>query len=173
MSTEQPAKQNSWRNLTWFVFFVYSAVLVKIIVIKNLQFFIESLRQTWRHRGYHSSSATQNWVAFRNIKILLFSKNVSFATAFLNVGGNIILFIPFGILIPVLLNGANKFLKTLFLGFFLSACFEFFQLLTGCGEFDVDDIILNTTGTFLGLACYSLIKVLRPTHSSASQRITP
>ncbi len=122
---------------------------------------MERIRITWRHGGYQRSSATQNWVPFKNIKNML-SGRANFTTAFENVGGNIIIFIPFGILVPLLLKGKYKFLKTLFLGFALSAFFEFFQLYTGCGQFDVDDIILNTAGTLAGLIFFGLGSLLKP-----------
>ena len=41
---------------------------------------------------------------------------------------------------------------------FLSLAFETTQLLTGLGVFDVDDIILNTSGGALGYIIYAIIK---------------
>jgi len=92
--------------------------------------------------------------------------HVSSSDAFLNIGGNILLFVPFGMLAPFLLNGKYKALKTIFGGFVLSVIFESIQLYTGCGQFDVDDIMLNTTGAIIGVLLYWPLSPLLPRHTS-------
>ncbi len=136
--------------LLWLLFAVYSVILVKIIVIKKTRFFINSLRQTWHHGGFQKAAAPPNWTIFKTIKIYL-SPNVNKLEAFANVGGNIIIFIPFGFLVATLLKGRHKAIKTIVFGFLLSSGFEFFQLYTSCGNFDIDDILLNTAGTIMGV----------------------
>ena len=116
---------------------------------------MSSLRQTWRQGGHFKSSPYTNREPFKTIKLYM-SSNVGFRTAFENVGGNIIIFFPFGILVALLLNGKYSGVKAMLLGMLLSAFFECFQLYTGCGEFDVDDIILNTLGTIIGVALFWL-----------------
>ena len=74
----------------------------------------------------------------REAKILLF-----------NVGGNILLFIPLGIILYEFL-GKRKMLFYLLTGFLLSLTVETLQLSIHTGTFDVDDLIWNTTGTVLG-----------------------
>jgi glycopeptide antibiotics resistance protein len=143
------------KYVLWFIFFVYSAILVKIIIIKKTGFFIHSLRQTWRHGGFKKTATPPNWTIFKTINNYL-SPNANKFEAFANVGGNIIIFIPFGILVAMLLKGRYKAIKTIFLGFLLSTGFEFFQLYTSCGNFDIDDIILNTAGTIIGVVFWSI-----------------
>ena len=75
-----------------------------------------------------------------------------------NIGGNIIGFIPFGILLPVLFLSLRKIWKTVFTVFCISLLFETTQLLTGLGVFDVDDLILNTAGGLLGYIIYLTIR---------------
>jgi glycopeptide antibiotics resistance protein len=41
--------------------------------------------------------------------------------------------------------------KILIAGFLISLGYETMQLLTGLGVFDVDDLILNTAGAFVGI----------------------
>lgn len=69
--------------------------------------------------------------------------------------GNIVAFIPFGILIPKLLN--IDFKKFVFL--FISAIFllEILQSITRLGAFDINDIISNTLGATIGYIMYKKV----------------
>ncbi|WP_193726879.1 VanZ family protein [Paenibacillus guangzhouensis] len=68
-----------------------------------------------------------------------------------NLFGNIILFMPLGVFIP-LLN--QRYLRVANLVIFVAVLIfvvECIQMLTYVGSFDVDDIMLNTLGAWLGL----------------------
>ena len=72
-----------------------------------------------------------------------------------NLAGNIILFIPFGILLPL----AFKIeWKTIFLGCLVSCFIEAVQFAFAMGAADVDDIILNTLGAVIGYLIYIIVK---------------
>lgn len=64
---------------------------------------------------------------------------------------NILLFIPFGMLMPLCLKKVPIWGMTL-IGFSLSLCIEILQLLTARGYFQTDDLIMNTFGCLSG-AC--------------------
>ena len=76
----------------------------------------------------------------------------------LNLGGNVIGFIPFGALLPAVSRNPSGFLRTAFIGFELSLMVELTQLTLKVGSCDVDDILLNTLGCCLGYGLYRLIK---------------
>ncbi|MBA9049617.1 MULTISPECIES: VanZ family protein [Streptomyces] len=67
------------------------------------------------------------------------------------IGGNILLGVPFGILVPVLAPGARGIWRVLLLTATVMLLVEMAQgaLVTG-RAFDVDDVILNTSGALLG-----------------------
>ncbi|GCB43637.1 VanZ family protein [Streptomyces sp. NL15-2K] len=67
------------------------------------------------------------------------------------IGGNLLLGVPFGILVPVLAPRARGILRVLLLTAFVMLLVEFAQgaLVTG-RAFDIDDVILNTTGALVG-----------------------
>ena len=71
-----------------------------------------------------------------------------------NLLGNLFGFIPFGFLVPVLLPWFRHGFKILLAGFLLSLGYEATQLSLGLGIFDVDDLILNTAGSFIGYAIF-------------------
>ncbi|SEP72300.1 VanZ like family protein [Streptomyces sp. yr375] len=67
------------------------------------------------------------------------------------IGGNVLLGVPFGILVPVVAPRARGVLRVLLLTAAVMLLVEFAQgaLVTG-RAFDIDDVILNTTGALLG-----------------------
>jgi glycopeptide antibiotics resistance protein len=67
-----------------------------------------------------------------------------------NIAGNIVLFVPLGIFLPILMPAFQSINKILAIGFFLSLSFELIQLITVLGFFDIDDTILNTLGALIG-----------------------
>ena len=71
--------------------------------------------------------------------------------AFKQIGGNILLGVPFGVLAPVVTPLTRGFLRILLLTAVVMLLVEVAQgaLVTG-RAFDIDDVILNTTGALLG-----------------------
>lgn len=67
------------------------------------------------------------------------------------IGGNILLGVPFGVLVPVLAPRARGILRVLLLTASVMLLVEFAQgaLITG-RAFDIDDVILNTSGALVG-----------------------
>lgn len=67
---------------------------------------------------------------------------------------NILLFVPLGMLLPVVKESFGTLKKNLILGIILSLSIESLQILTKRGWFDVDDVINNTLGTVIGFILY-------------------
>lgn len=78
-----------------------------------------------------------------------------------NFYGNILLFIPFGLLLVLLSNRCRKLHVTLLAGAGLSLFIELMQLFGTRGT-DIDDVMLNTAGTFLGYLAGRLLLFLAP-----------
>ncbi|OME89728.1 MULTISPECIES: VanZ family protein [Paenibacillus] len=78
----------------------------------------------------------------------------------INIVGNIAVFVPFGVLIPVVFR--IRYIKML--GFFLVGLFvlEMAQLISRRGSLDVDDFILNSVGVTIG---YGLLGVIMKSRS--------
>ncbi|WP_062304807.1 VanZ family protein [Demequina subtropica] len=79
----------------------------------------------------------------------------------LNLVGNIVLFIPFGTVVALMTRRgiAMRVVTATFLGAALSAAIESTQYLLGRVA-DVDDIILNTSGAFLGALAAGVVLAL-------------
>ena len=67
---------------------------------------------------------------------------------------NILLFVPLGMLLPVVKESFGTLKKNLILGIILSLSIESLQILTKRGWFDVDDVINNTLGAVIGVILY-------------------
>jgi glycopeptide antibiotics resistance protein len=95
-----------------------------------------------------------NLVPFKTISLYL-SGNADWFVSFYNLTANVGLFVPFGVLMAV---WTRRFLTRAFLPFALISCIEITQLLTNRGSLDVDDLILNVLGFYIG---YSLVPIVR------------
>lgn len=76
--------------------------------------------------------------------------------AVVNLAGNILLFLPLGLLLPQAFQKAPRLWKTLLTAALLICAVEIAQLLTLRGSCDVDDLILNLLGTLLGYGVFRL-----------------
>ena len=70
---------------------------------------------------------------------------------------NIIMFIPYGMLIPILFGYFEKWYRCLFLGIISSLVIETAQFISARGKPQIDDIMLNTSGMMIGWLLFSLI----------------
>ena len=80
----------------------------------------------------------------------------------MNIGGNILLLLPLGLLLPILWTNLRNLNKIFLIGLFTSLSIEILQLIEnilylGFRSVDIDDVIFNVIGIILG---YSLFKVL-------------
>ena len=73
-----------------------------------------------------------------------------------NLLGNVAGFVPFGLILPLICRNARGFFFITFSGFTLSFLVEFTQLITKLGCFDIDDMILNTTGAAAGYVLFAV-----------------
>lgn len=69
---------------------------------------------------------------------------------------NILLFVPLGIMLPILWRKFRNLKNALLFGFLMSCAIELLQILT-YRTTDVNDLITNTLGTFLGFHCIKLL----------------
>lgn len=79
----------------------------------------------------------------------------------LNIIGNCAMFIPTGILTPILYKHLDSFKKTVLTGFLISLSIEIIQLPFAVRASDIDDLILNTLGVMAGYSIYALVKKLK------------
>ena len=70
---------------------------------------------------------------------------------------NVLLFIPYGFLLPMAWKRGRGWWKAVLFGFMTSLTIEALQLISGRGVFQTDDIITNTMGAFVGYIIFVLL----------------
>lgn len=129
------------KKLTRLVFIVY------IIGVLSLTFIVREtmIMRTPDNRGVILEP-------FREIDAMLHQPNHFFW--FMQISLNILLFIPFGFLPPMISERFRSLWLTTVTGFIFSAGIETMQYITGRGLTEVDDVINNTIGAFVGYMLY-------------------
>ena len=84
----------------------------------------------------------------------------------INVIGNGAMFIPTGIMTPLIYKHLDGFKKTVLTGFAISLTIEIIQLPFAVRCSDVDDLILNTLGCIAGYGILSLVRVISQKHKA-------
>ena len=79
----------------------------------------------------------------------------------LNIIGNFAMFIPTGIMTPLIYKHLDSLKKTVRTGFLISLAIEIIQLPFASRASDVDDLILNTAGCLAGYGILCLIRRIR------------
>ncbi len=81
--------------------------------------------------------------------------------------GNVVLFIPFGLLFSLLIERLRRKVKptsiilTVFVSILLSSFIELNQYLYTFRVANIDDVILNTTGGLIGAILYRILRFLK------------
>ena len=74
---------------------------------------------------------------------------------------NAFMFMPLGFLLPLIWKSFRQVKKTVVFGIFLSQTIEVCQLFCFRAT-DIDDLMMNTLGAFLGYLCWKLLKLVFP-----------
>jgi glycopeptide antibiotics resistance protein len=127
---------------------LYLAILSKLILFKYIPLSEIINHFNFTYDEYHWRS--NNFVPFKTINFYLFLADINLNIRIENLAGNIIGFMPFGFILPLLARKFQKLSTVTLATFCLSLTFELLQLIFEFGSFDVDDLILNTIGGILG-----------------------
>lgn len=76
--------------------------------------------------------------------------------------GNLLIFVPIGLLAGILFKDLRSGWKMLLVGVGISLTIEILQLILAVRVFDVDDILLNALGTWLGYLLFLGVNALPP-----------
>lgn len=131
------AKNNiSIRHFLWvYVFLFYLSLVYKVTQIATV----------WDISRY------ETWIRVNQINLTLF--DTAGSTTYLL---NIVLFMPFGFLLPTIWPQFRKMKNTVCAGFFFSLAIELNQLLNNRIT-DIDDLFTNTLGAIIGYVLYKVL----------------
>lgn len=125
-----------YKETFMFAFLLYALLLFYVVTFQDVNY------------------GTNNFIPFKEI----LRYEVGSKVFIKNIVGNIILFIPFGFFVAHLMK-SKKLYPSLVVSMITSIVIEYTQLKIG-RTFDIDDIILNITGGFLGYLIYIIIDTL-------------
>ena len=125
-----------YKELFMLTFLLYSLVLFYAVTFQDVNY------------------GTNNFVPFHEIMRYEFGSSYFIH----NILGNIIMFIPFGFFVSCIMKSKNPF-PDLFVTLVTSIVIEYTQLLIG-RTFDVDDILLNMVGGFIGYLIFVILKII-------------
>jgi len=127
------------------LFWLYMACLIYFL------FFSEHYGRTLSNREYH-----YNLELFKEIKrFWTYRKSLGLESVIVNLAGNICVFIPVGLAVPLLYERFRSFFQVALLSFEISLGAELIQLMAKVGTFDVDDLLLNTIGGCIGYVLFA------------------
>ena len=143
-----------------FLFYFYILLVIKVIIFKYPYEQLYAIMQTWRRDVILEGLGTANFIPFKTIKMYI--EYADRLNSFENLAGNILAFIPFGLMFPIVRARKKGFADVLLNALVFVIGIEVFQLFSAFGAFDVDDIILNCFGVILGYIVYRKSRELIP-----------
>jgi glycopeptide antibiotics resistance protein len=147
------------------IFLSYLLLLFKILLLSRV-----SLTELFDNERTLFSSI--NLIPFHSITEYMFSNSDSIRSfAFGNVVGNIAVFIPFGIYLP-LFKKDKRVLTNRLIILLVSLSVEIIQGLLDIGVTDIDDIILNCMGGWIGILGYRIILLILQREEKVATAIT-
>ncbi|MCR2045414.1 VanZ family protein [Anaerosalibacter massiliensis] len=117
-------------------------IVVKIILLKGIPLY--SL-----HKISNIGFRSVNLIPFYSIVEMILDGSISTMRVILNILGNIIIFIPMGVIFSI--KKPDLSIKNILVFIIsVSVSFELLQFIFGLGSTDIDDVILNSLGGVLG-----------------------
>lgn len=140
------------KKLTVVLSIIYAAIMLWLLFGQRFGFvhydtYMESIKQSINLVPFYTIN--------NYIRMLSISPNaMAMRHYFINLAGNIVMFIPLGFFIPALFRRLRSFLLFMLTAVSTIVCIEIIQLFTLLGSCDVDDLILNIVGAVIGYLIY-------------------
>ena len=146
--------------LTIFILYIIGLASQTIVPYWNMGIYSDTGKFYFNIRLTNSISEI-NLIPFKTLYEYLFVNNTSVSdwssVSILNIFANTLLFLPLGLLTPLLWEKYDSFYKILTLGLISTCLIEFIQIFIGRST-DIDDVILNTIGIIIGYTIFKLFK---------------
>ena len=162
--TLKDAVSNNWPMLLIFTVVIVTIRITYLVVHKDkfvlykelfmLAFLIYAMLLFYVVTFQDVNYGTNNFIPFKEILRYKFGSKVFMR----NILGNILLFAPFGLFVSYIMK-TRKVTPILFISLVTSGVIEYTQLKIG-RTFDIDDIILNVAGGFVGYLIFIICDTL-------------
>lgn len=109
---------------------------------------------------YRYPSRSTSLIPFKTILTYLTGTTYNVSYQILrNILGNILLFVPFTLLLPICFAKGRTFKESIIYTFLLSLLVELYQFIFKVGILDIDDVILNVLGGAIGYMLYKIMMI--------------
>lgn len=142
----------NWLRL---IFILYVLIMIRLIVFKYPYSELKEIADTWQRNVILEGLDTANFTPFKTIQMYI--RYYERLNSFENLFGNILIFVPFGYLLPRAFRKYRNFFFFFGGTFFFVLGIEVFQLFSAFGAFDVDDLILNCFGGLIGYVIFLIM----------------
>ena len=135
----------------------------RILIVARIIFYIYILLLSYflffrERNGRDLITHEYNLQLFKEIRRFIRYRNQIGLEGFVvNIFGNILAFMPYGFMLPLLNKAYRKFYLITILSILFSLVIETAQLLLRVGVFDVDDILMNSIGGILGYVIFLIV----------------
>ena len=139
------------RIFIWITFIFYCLVLFWLLFI--------DLRVRFTSERISEHFSLSNFIPFKTIYTYIeraASDRMNKGTAVMNILGNLVAFFPLGCYLPCMFKKMRSFIKVILIILGIILTVELLQPILCVGFFDVDDIILNLIGAFIGFLLVSI-----------------
>lgn len=154
------------KHIRW-IFFLYLLIVVRLIIFKYPFEELLAIAGGWSGEVVAAGLRSANFTLFKTIRMYV---DYSYMlNSFENLVGNVVIFVPFGFLLPMVHRRGRNFFIMLLHALLFVLGIEIFQLFSGFGAFDVDDILLNCMGAVLGYLVYAFCEGIKK-HKGGKRR---
>ena len=126
---------------------LYGITIVYLVIVFGATFLTRG--NAYKEINLHLFSSYRE--AWNNMTDVL-SSNIILRNSILNI----LLFIPFGFLLPIYSDKLKKFYKVVAIGLAVTLIIEIVQYITNMGIFEIDDVFNNTLGVLIGYCTFMI-----------------
>ncbi|OMF26267.1 hypothetical protein BK133_20685 [Paenibacillus sp. FSL H8-0548] len=152
--------QRLFKGLAWSAAVIYILTVIKILFIGTVTrlMYGEFINNGITLQFGKRYGGTLNIIPFKSTAnyIMNFTQ-YNPDIIFNNLVGNMLLFVPFGLLLPLLAKKKITLSRFLCLSVVAAVLLEGVQLITRLGVADIDDVILYAIGSLIGFGCFHLM----------------
>ncbi|WP_187444780.1 VanZ family protein [Rossellomorea vietnamensis] len=131
------------------LFFIYFII---VIIVSFIGIDVHNLRIVSLESG------KSNFIPFDSLRMYISEKErFNLDTWFYSTFGPLLLFLPMGLLLPIVFKNMQTLKSVVLFSFALSILIEVLQYVTRLGVMDIDDTILNISGAMTGYLFYNIL----------------
>ncbi|MCB9460229.1 MAG: VanZ family protein [Anaerolineaceae bacterium] len=135
------------------VLIAYVLLLIRLIVFKYPDEMTLDILRNWSLDDVLRQARTANFTPFLTIRRSLMYRQFNSVNLLIY---NVLAFVPLGLMLPTIIWRRWRWLLVPMIGLLVSVGLEAIQLVTTLGEADVDDVILNLSGTIMGYVLFAI-----------------